>query len=261
MMRFSDLLASARETDGAWTTAIPEDWMQGRSAFGGLQGALAVRAMRSCVPPDVPLRVLQMTFVAPAAGDVSVQPRVLRAGKSATHIEARVSGGGELSAVAVGVFGRGRPSAVSVVPQVPPVPPDEARRARPVRAERINFTQHFTMRWLRGEPPFTGSRAPGAVVEVGIDDAGPTREEHVIAITDAIPPLALSWLDTPSFGSSVTWTLELLRDSFDGLPLEGWVLHAELTAGHDGYTNQSVAVCAPDGSVAALSRQCMVVFG
>jgi hypothetical protein len=217
--------------------------------------------MRSLVREGIPLRVLQMTFVAPATGDVSVRPRVLRAGKSATHLEAHVLGGQELSSIAVGVFGLGRPSRVNVVPRVQPVPVEEASRASRVKAPGIHFTQHFAMRWLRGAPPFAGSTDPTAVVEVGIDDDAPASIEHVIAIADAIPPIALSWLETPAPGSSVTWTLEMLRDDFDDLPLEGWVLHAELTAGRDGYTSQSAFVCAPDGSVTALSRQNMVVFG
>jgi acyl-CoA thioesterase len=261
-MLFSRLLSSSKEEHGAWKTTVPDDWMQGRSVFGGLQGALAVRAMRSCVAPDVPLRVLQMTFIAPApAGDATVRPLVLRAGKSATHVEARLFGGGELSGIAVGVFGRGRPSRVEVIPLAPAPSPVDASHAVPVAAPGINFTQHFAARWLRGEPPFSGSTLPQAIVEIGMKDTGVTGEEHVVAIADVIPPVALSLLETPAPGSSLTWTLELLRDTFDGLPLDGWVVHAELTAARDGYTNQSAFVCAPDGSVAALSRQSMVVFG
>ncbi|MGO9835415.1 MAG: acyl-CoA thioesterase [Polyangiaceae bacterium] len=262
MTHFSQLLSSAREVDGVWRTAVPDDWMQGRSVFGGLQGALAAQAMRSCVAPEVPLRVLQMTFIAPAArGDLDVRPQMLRAGKSATHVEARVSSGGALASIAVGVFGRARPSHVEVVPRVAAVPPEEARRASPVAAPHINFTQHFKMRWLRGDPPFSGTSVPRAVIEVGLNDRGVTSTEHVIAIADAIPPLALSLLKAPAPGSTLTWTLEMLKDTFDDVPLDGWVHHAELTAGRDGYTNQSVFVCARDGSVAALSRQSMVVFG
>lgn len=261
-MLLSQLLSSAREQDGGFTTAVPDDWMQGRSAFGGLLGALAVRAMRSRVMPEVPLRVLQVAFVAPAAaGDLNVRPQVLRTGKSVTHVESRMYSGDHLTGIAVGVFGRGRPSRVHVVPHVAPVPPEEARRAIPATAPQINFTQHFTMRWLRGDPPFAAATVPSAIIEVGIRDTGKTGEEHVIAIADAIPPVALSLLQAPAPGSSVTWTLELLKDSFEDLPLEGWVLHAELTAGRDGYTSQSVLVCAPGGGVVALSRQSMVVFG
>jgi acyl-coenzyme A thioesterase PaaI-like protein len=261
-MLFSRLLSSSREEHGVWKTTVPEDWMQGRSIFGGLQAALAIRAMRSHVASDVPLRVLQMTFVAPApAGDVGVRTMILRAGKSATHLEARLLGGGGLSSIAVGVFGRGRPSRVVVVPHVSRVSQDDAPRARPVAAPGINFTQHFTAEWLRGDPPFSGSTVPRAVIQVGMKDAAATREEHVVAMADAIPPVALSLLETRAPGSSLMWTLEMLRDTFDDLPLDGWVLHAELTAARDGYTNQSVFVCAPDGNVVALSRQSMVVFG
>jgi acyl-CoA thioesterase len=261
-MLFSKLLSSAREENGDFTTTVPDDWMQGRSAFGGLQGALAYRAMRSRVAPEVPLRVLQVTFVAPAAaGHLKVRPQVLRAGKSATHVETRIFAGDDLTTIALGVFGKGRPSSVHVVPHVVPVPTEEARRANPARAPQINFAEHFTMRWLRGDPPFSGNATPSAVIEVGMKDTGATGVEHLIAIADAIPPVALSILRAPAPGSSVTWTLEMLRDSVGDLPLAGWVLHAELTAGRDGYTNQSVFVCSPDGDVVALSRQSMVVFG
>ena len=261
-MLFSKLLSSTWEESGAFTTTVPDDWMQGRSAFGGLQGALALRAMRSRVAPDVPLRVLQMTFVAPAAaGDLRAWPQVLRTGKSATHVETRLFAGDDLTTIALGVFGRGRPSGVHVVPHVAPVSTEEARRASPSRAPQINFTEHFTMRWLRGDPPFSGTESHSAVIEVGMKDTGKASVEHLIAIADAIPPVALSILRAPAPGSSVTWTLEMMRDSVDDLPLAGWVLHAELTAGRDGYTSQSVFVCSPDGGVVAVSRQSMVVFG
>src|SRR5262249_60793476 len=61
-----------------------EDWMQGRSVFGGLQAAVALAAMRTLVP-DAPLRTLQMAFVAPVgARDLRARAATLRAGKSAT---------------------------------------------------------------------------------------------------------------------------------------------------------------------------------
>ena len=125
-----------------------------------------------------------------------------------------------------------------------------------------SFIQHFTMRWLSGTLPFTGSRvSPRATIEVGLDDAAPANEAHVVAIADAIPPLALSMLTEPAPGSSATWTLEMLTDRFDGLALAGWRLHAELRAGRDGYTRQYAMVCAPGGHAVALSQQVMTVFG
>ena len=68
-------------------------------------------------------------------------------------------------------------------------------------------------------------------------------------------------LKAPAPGASMTWMLEFLQDNFDGLPLEGWRLDAEVLAAAHGYTSQSAIVWTPDGRPAALSRQTMVVFG
>jgi acyl-Coa thioesterase superfamily protein len=89
----------------------------------------------------------------------------------------------------------------------------------------------------------------------------PASEAHVVAIADAIPPLALAMLTQPAPGSSVTWTLELLVDRFDDLPLAGWLVEAEVRAGRNGYTSQSSTIFAPGGRAVAMSHQSMVVFG
>ena len=44
-MLYSQVLATVRSHDGGWTAEVPESWAQGRTIFGGLQAALAVRAM------------------------------------------------------------------------------------------------------------------------------------------------------------------------------------------------------------------------
>jgi acyl-CoA thioesterase len=251
-----------RRQDGVWTVTAPEDWKQGRSVFGGLQVAFALRAMRALVPAEVPLRVVQTTFVAPPGSDTTtVQARVLRAGKNAIHAEARTVDGEQTVSVVVAVFASRRESRVEVVPRQP-----EVRSERPVAFRFIpgvspSFTRHFSTRWLRGNLPFTGDKLHHAVIEVGLEDDARTGEEHVLAIADAIPPVALSHLNSPAPGSSLTWTLELLRDRVDDLPLMGWRLDAEMTAARDGYTNQSVMVWGPGGEAVALSRQCMVIFG
>ena len=92
-------------------------------------------------------------------------------------------------------------------------------------------------------------------------DDGPVTEGHVVAIADFIPPVALSYLDTPAPGSTLTWMLQFLRDDWGGLSLDGWRVDAELVAARDGYTSQTVMVWGPDGAPVALSHQSMLVFG
>jgi acyl-CoA thioesterase len=261
-MQYSEVLGSMKQDNGTWRCAIPEDWRQGRSIFGGLQVALALRAMRALVPADVPLRILQITFVAPPGMEpVTVRARVLRAGKSAVHVEGYTYDGDQVLSVVTGVFGTRRPSKVDVLPKQPSVTPDAPLGFRFLPGVTPEFTRHFSMRWLVGGLPFTGAKLTHAVIEVGLKDAAKTGEEHVVAIADAIPPVAISLLDSPAPGSSMTWTLEMIRDRLDDLPLTGWRLDADLVAGRHGYTHQSVMVWGPGGELVAISRQCMVIFG
>jgi acyl-CoA thioesterase len=260
-VRFSEILDAGAVNDGVWSTTVGEDWLQGRSLFGGIQAALALRAMRRLVPRDVPLRVLQTTFVAPVpAGRVAVVARVLRTGKNVTQVEARIVDKSETAALCVGVFGQARTSRVEVVPEAEVVGDEvgDENQTPPL----VAFAQHFDLRRLRGDRLISGSRRRDAVLETGMKDGGATvTEEHVVAIADAPPPLALAFLETPAFGSSVTWTLEMLDVRVSELSLDGWQLHIDLAAARDGYTSQSVLVCAAGGRPVALSRQSMVVFG
>ena len=260
-MRYSEVLDSVREQAGGWTASIPEDWLQGRSVFGGLQVALALRAMRSLVPRSVPLRTVQTTFLAPVpAGEVQLRAQILRAGKSATHVEARLMDREQTLCVVIGVFGVARPSAVRISPVQPPVECDKPIAFPFIPGITPDFTRHFAVRWLRGGLPFTSSTSLQNVVEIGLRDEGRASEEHVLAIADFIPPIALSMLKQPVAGSSMTWMLEFLDNRVNELPLLGWRMDAELSAARDGYTSQTGMLWGPDGRAVALSRQSMVVF-
>lgn len=258
---YSELLRGIVVDAQGASLAVPEDWMQGRSVFGGLQAAIALRAMRALVP-EPPLRTFQGTFVAPVpGGTVRARAQVLRTGKSATHVEARLVDAGGTLAVFTAVFGTPRASAVGIRPQMPAVAQGRRLEFRHVPGVTPAFTQHFSPTWLQGLPPFTGDTQTHHVIDVSMKDDGPMSESHVLAIADFIPPLGLSHLRAPAAGSTLTWMLEVLADRLAGLPLDGWRLDAELVAAHDGYTSQSVMVWGPGGMPVALSRQSMVIFG
>jgi hypothetical protein len=235
--------------------------MQGRTVFGGLQVAIALEAMRTLVPAAI-LRTVQATFVAPVGeGVVRASARVMRQGKSATHVEVRLVDGDVTLCAVIGVFGAGRASKAARLPSQLVVSEESATEVIFVPELFPAFTQHFTARWLRGTFPFSGQPSSEHVIEVGMKDEGPTTEGHVISIADFIPPVALSHLESPAPGSTLTCMLEFFRDDVQNLPLTGFRVDAELVAARDGYTSQSVMVWGPDRTAVALSRQSMLVFG
>jgi acyl-CoA thioesterase len=261
-MRFSEAMRSVTRQGDGWQATVGEDWLQGRSAFGGLQAALALRAMRELVQADLPLRTLQTTFVAPVPpGPVTIHARILREGRSATQIEASLSGGEQTLCRLVGVFGSARASVLDFQPVQPTVENAAVRELRYVEGQMPSFMQHFRARWLSGDLPFTRGQSRDSVLQVSLRDEGAPDETHVLAFADFIPPIALGMFDRPTPGSSLTWMIELLRDRYDDLGLDDWRIDAQLIAARDGYTNQSLMLWGPHGEPVALSRQSMVVFG
>lgn len=261
---FSALLARTVIDGVSATLDVPEDWLQGRSVFGGLQAVIAVQALRTIVDPRIPLRALQMAFIAPVPqGPVRAEARLLRSGKNVTHAEALLRGaGGDVLASVIGVFGAARDSQVRRSPERPLIPPGgPARTMRWLPGLTPNFTQHFQASWSRGGLPFTGDPTPQHVVQLDLHDDGPVTELTLIAIADFIPPVALALLTQVAPGSSLTWLLELVSHRFADWSTRGWRVDAELEAAADGYTSQATRIWAPDGQLAALSRQSMVVFG
>src|SRR5512135_1836859 len=155
---FSQVLAALRPAgDGTLEVAVPPDWLQGRTVFGGMQMALGARAMRAAMPESLrtlPLRSAQMTFVGPLVGNEIAQLRgqVLRRGKSTAHARCDIVQQDQVVCTVTGIFGGARASqfvremprpAVERTPEQIIVPPGAATRLP-------RFLQHFELRWAVG---------------------------------------------------------------------------------------------------------------
>ncbi|MBV8049355.1 MAG: thioesterase family protein [Paludibacterium sp.] len=266
-MHINEILQSVqRATDsaGGFTAEVSDDWAQGRTLFGGIQAALAVQAMRCLAPDAPPLWSLHTTFVAPLPpGRIRLQTQVLRQGRAAVQMEARLMDGEQVAAVCVAVFGGLRESAVRVEP-VPPaaLPAREPGPALPFIPGVVpNFTQHYGYRWWEGGIPFSGAKTPGNRVLLRQRDEGALDEAQIVALADAIPPAALSMVSAPTPGSTLSWALEFVRHPA-AVPSEGWWrVDVDLVAARDGYSNQDTHLFGPDGELVALARQVVAVFG
>ena len=63
------LLATAARDGEAWAHQGGPEWMQGRTAYGGVSAALALDAVMRDHPGDAPLRTAQIGFVGPVGGE------------------------------------------------------------------------------------------------------------------------------------------------------------------------------------------------
>ena len=262
-MQFNEVLAGLQPDGDDWSCAVGEDWAQGRTVFGGLQTALAVKLLRSLVAPDIPLRVVQTTFMAPVpAGIVRLRARVLRSGKSAIHTECRLIDGDQTLCLVVAIFGTARESMVAIAPTRPEAAgADDPKKELPfLPGITPTFTQYFRFRWSEGSMPYTGARDARTKIHIQLRESGALDETHVVALADSIPSPAISIFKKPAASSSLTWTLEILDHDFAFDASAFWRIDAEVTAARGGYLAQTAELWNPAGRLCALSRQSVVVF-
>jgi acyl-CoA thioesterase len=265
---FSQVLAAFDRTDAAsFSVTVPPDWLQGRTVFGGLQMALAVRAMRAVLPlhaAALPLRSAQMTFVGPLLGGTPIQMRAaaLRIGKTTVHARCDLQhDDGKLACTAVGIFGGPRES--RFVREMPR--PDPGRTPATSDSTIVDvapaFLQHFELKLARGARPYTGHHEPRSMTYARLRDRDCGSEDALLALSDVVPTPVLSTLQTPAPASSVNWMIEVLRDPAY-LDLQDWALiDAEVRAGTAGYLSQTAVLYGADGHAYSVNHQTVAVFG
>jgi acyl-CoA thioesterase len=274
-------LPDAPHGGAAFVAPITDDWLQGRVCFGGLQAAIAVLAMRAAVGDTVPLRALQVTFVASVdPGEARAEARIVRRGRAVTHVQATVSSGGRPAALLVGLFGAARPSKALADMTMPAVQFPAPLREAPFMPDRMpGFIQHYRQRWASGAVPYSGQPLRPSSMWARLreatagDDPGPgedplspalsrpaLREASLVALCDLPAAPVLSTLATRAPGASLTWLLELLVDARDFDPRLWAMLHTETRHAAEGYTSQTARIWDETARPVAVSHQTTAVF-
>jgi acyl-CoA thioesterase len=266
----ASLLAARTRHETRVSFEVPEDWLQGRTSFGGLISVLAVQAMRDVAgaawADDVKLRALQTSFIGPVAqGPVEVVVNLLREGKNVRQVQALVQQAGQTSALLLGVFGSQRTTAIAPMsPKKPPVatePEQTPPRTLPAGIAP-NFTQHMDMRFAEGGAPFSGTVSTLSRIHLqlrGEPVSGISTELLTVLLADVPPTPLLSQFTKPTPASSVSWELELrpLPQATEGW----WRVDTDVLAAAGGYSNQATRLWSPDGELAALGYQVVTVYG
>ncbi len=247
-------LAQILATAGRKT--IPSDWMQGRTAYGGLSAALALQAALEVEPDLPPLRSAQVAFIGPLAGEVTVTATCLRRGRNAAFLQSDVASEAGLGLRATFVFMAPLPSAVShdaaARAQVAPPSPDAGLYTGPDGFFTGNFNfldlkQGGDAEWLR----WARLREP----------AGLDPFVELMAIGDALPPAAYKLVaDRKVPLSSLNWQINF--QTAEPATQDGWwLLHASADTARDGYSTQRMQIWNAAGEPIAEAMQGVAIFG
>lgn len=265
LVSLSDILASRQLNGDTVTFSASEDWMQGRTMFGGFVSALAVVAMRDTLGIDIPLRALQTNFVGPIAqGAVVYRTRLLRQGKSVSQVQCEIYSQDQLAGIVVGVFGAARESVLPAhAPARVPLPksPEDAVALPFIPKITPNFIQHIDFRWALGAFPYTCTPGCDTGIYMKLKESNLSNEVIVVMLSDGPPTPVLGHFKGPVMASSVSWSLELPPLPEESLN-DGWFqidMHGE--ASSQGYVNQSAKLWTPSGQLASLGYQVVAVYG
>ncbi|MCF8087236.1 MAG: thioesterase family protein [Desulfotignum sp.] len=244
---------------------VPDDWMQGRTVYGGLVAAMALKSMRIHVPGERKVRSLVFSFIGPLdSRPFHIQTQPLRSGKSVTTIESRIIQNGTICCTALGSFGADRDSKI----QIPPVErpemqdPSTAFELPYIDGLTPTFTRHFHYRWAMGEFPFSGKGGQ----EIGgwinyREDTNCLTEEWLVALADAWPTPVLSQLKKPAAASTMTWSLGFVHlDRTACSENQWWAYHCAVDSAERGYVHERSTIWDPDGHLAVYSHQTNTVF-
>ena len=265
MTELTDLLASFApgEDDGhdVWRVTVSEDWLQGRTAYGGLAAALCLQAAMVQTPDLPPLRSAQFAFVGPATGELTLRPTVLRRGKSAVFVGVDLTGDAGLATRATLCFGAARPSPNDHVDLSAPSAASIAD-SKPFFAHvpGLNFVQHFDGLLAAGGTPFSRKGAPSLTLWLRHKDPNArTSVVGLLALADAPPPAAIVLFEKFAPISTMTWQVDVLSD--DITTSDGWwLVRTSAETLRNGYSGQAMTIWNASGRPVMAARQTIAVF-
>lgn len=261
-MSFAELLAAAEPFEGGFRLSIPEEWHQGRTAYGGLTAALALEAARRAGGADLPpLRSSQVSFVGPVYGEAEVRARVLRRGRNAVWISAEILRDGEVGTAATFVFMRPVENKLllknpAVIPGLIPV--DEA----PVREPPSGAARLLSQMDVRFATPQSSESRPELCWWLRAKDwASLDPVMHLLLCADAPPPGVFAVLPRPMPQiSSMTWLANFL--SPEPKSRDGWLLiRVSGDYSENGCSSDRTEIWNADGEPLLLGMQSVAIFG
>lgn len=259
-MNLTELMSAGTFDGEVYRLDAPEDWMQGRTMYGGLSAALCHEAAQRAFADLAPLRSAMVSFIGPAGGAVEARASMLRAGKSVSYVNADLRGEKGLATRCEFAFGAARESRFddTFAAPVEASRPDDCEVYFP-EALGPAFAAQFETRLAFGARPVTASTQTDHGVWVRHRDPSARGASALIALADMPPPAILPMLEAFAPVSSMTWMINFLED--DPQPRNGWwLVRSRAEHAREGYSSQDMAVYGEGGRMVCAMRQCVAVF-
>jgi len=263
---FTASCALKRTDEGAFDWFVPEGWLQGRGAWGGLVIAAQVNAAeaeQNEVDSSRRIRNVSAHLFGPLPpGDAKVTTECLRAGSAMTTWQVSIVGSdGNLTSQAVIIAGTPRPVDDRWgTAQMPDLPNWEGLQSAPGRPPiGPEFGAHFDYRPVAGIPGAQGEpKAVGWLSPEG--EWSQWTAGTALGVVDAWWPASYVSMAAVRPMGTVSFSAHLLVDpstlnADEPLAYEAWV-----SATDDGFTSETRRLWSSDGRLVVENHQAIVVI-
>lgn len=259
MIGLPEMLAGAEALDGGFALDIPEHWLQGRTAYGGLTSAIALAAAQRLDAQLPALRSAQLAMIAPLAGRIEARARVLRQGRNATWVSAELTGEKGVGFTASFVFMREIESRLDIDGYPMPAGAIAVDAAKPVPMDRAPafLRNHFDVRFALPKTELGEAELCWWVRAREREGLDPAVE--CLLCGDALPTAVLPLLSFSVPISSMHWQVNMLdpSPSADGW----WLLRTTSAFARDGGASEQILQWNGSGTIGASGIQSVAVFG
>lgn len=199
---------------------LPKSWTQGRTAFGGLSGALAYHAASHIETGLPPLRSAQIAFTGPLFGTLTAETAMLRRGKSTAFVQSEIFGDKGLGLHCNFIFAAPRATEVKISdidqPAFPELPSEADLHSGPPQF----FTSNMEYVGKRIDTSTKTNRLTRWIRLKQRASLDPVAE--ILCMCDSLPPSVMGLLDQNAMVSSMNWQVNIIAE--DLATQDGWWL-------------------------------------
>lgn len=262
MIGWADIHASMERRGDAFHADIPENWRQGRTAYGGLTAALMLAATIKRFNNLPPLRSALINFVGPVTDSPTLRSNLERQGRNVTNLSATAYVGEKSVGRADFLFGAARTSHLNVdLPAPSSIAPEDAPLFIPetIRKAVPGFFHNFDTRLIAGGRPMMGDEGYIRTWSRHKDEASRKGIESLLCIGDVLPPAAMPLMKSFAPISSMSWIFNVLMD--EPTTQDGWWhVESRLTAARGGYSSQVMRIWNTNGQLVVEGLQSIAIF-
>lgn len=265
LLQTSALQSTATDQWQCSHPGLPDNWGQGRTAFGGITAGFLHYALSQVVDGDRSLRAYHTNFVGPVSFNTpfTLVVEKLRSGRNMSQYLAKFVQNGSVCTCVQACFGVSRDSKITInkLPSHSMKLPKKAKFIPQIPKVTPKFFRHYELAIEQGQIPFSWSKHSHYHGWMRFKQpVAQFNYTHFISLIDAWPPAVIQQLKLPAPVSTVSWDIEMIQPLEITTDNPWFAYQVETKLANGGYAHTEATIWDDKERVVALSRQTIAVF-